>query len=69
MTAAVAVVTGREYLFRGEVDTPPPCSALAESLHRRFSTRAVVRTGGQKVRDHLAVPGYGNGLSMLDHSW
>lgn len=46
MMVAVAVVSGGEYFFGGEFDTPPPCPTLAESLHRSLSTRPIGRNGG-----------------------
>ena len=54
-----------KYLFCRVVDTPPPCSSLAESFHCRFSTRAILRVSGNQVGNRLAVPGDGNGLSVL----
>ena len=54
-----------KYLFRREVDSPPPCPPLAESLHCRFSTRAVLRVSGNQVGNRPAMPGDSNGLSVL----
>ena len=69
MTGGVAFVSSHEYGIRGVVDTPPPCSALVELLHRLFPIFPVLRPSGNQVRHYLAVPGDGNGLSVLDHSW
>ena len=61
----MALVTSREYFFRGKVDTPPPCSTLAESLHCRFSTRTILHLSGNQVGNRLAVPGDSNGLTVF----
>ena len=55
-----------QYLLRGKDYSIPPCAELSESLHRPFAVCTVLRRGGHEVRNRLAVPGYGNGLSALD---
>ncbi len=61
----MSLVTPREYLFDGDIYTPPPCSSLTESLHCRLSNRAVLRVSGNQVGNRLAVPGDSNSLSVL----
>lgn len=54
-----------EYLLDGQVHVPPSGAPSPEPLHRPFAACAVLRTGGNQVRNPPAVPGYGDGLSML----
>ena len=61
-------MAGDEYLLRGESHALPPGAALPEALYRPFAVGAVLRGSGNQMRNRLAVPGYGNGLSVLDHS-
>ena len=57
-----------EYLLGGESYALPPGAALSEALYRPFAVGAVLRRSGNQMRNRLAVPGYGNGLSVLDRS-
>ena len=59
-------MAGGEYVFGGEGHSFPPGAELPEALHRLFAVCAVLRRSGNKVRNRLAVPGYGNGLPALD---
>ena len=56
----------REYLIGGEGNTPPPSSAPPKPLYRLLSAGTILGPSGNQVRDRLAVPSYGDGLSMLD---
>ena len=58
----------REYLLRGESNTLPSGAVLPEALDGPFAVGAVLRGSGNQMRNRLAVPGYGNGLSVLDHT-
>ena len=55
-----------EYLIGREGNTPPPGSALPEPLYRFCSAGAILSASGNQVRNRLAVPSYGDSLSMLD---
>ena len=55
-----------EYLIRREGNGPPSGAALPEALHSPFAVGAVLSAGGNQVRNRLPVPGYGNGLPVLD---
>ena len=57
-----------EYLLRGESHSFPPGATLAETLYRPFAVCAILRGSRNKMRNRLAVPGYGNRLPMLYHS-
>ena len=57
-----------EYLLRGECHALPSDAALPEALYRPFAVGAVLRRSGNQMRNRLAVPGYGNGLSVLDRT-
>ena len=61
-------MAGGKYLLSGESHALPPGAALPEALYRSFAVGAVLRRSGNQMRNRLAVPGYGNGLSVLDHS-
>jgi hypothetical protein len=61
-------MAGRENLLRGEFHALPPGAAVPEALNRPFAVGAILRRSGDKVCNRLAVPGYGNGLSALDHA-
>ena len=56
---------GCEYFFQGNVDFPPPCSAAAEFLDCRLSTRMVLCVSGNQVGHRLAVSCDGNSLAVL----
>ena len=55
-----------ENLLRGEGNSFPPGAALPEALYRLLAACAVLRRSGDKVRNRLAVPGYGYALSAFD---
>ena len=55
-----------EYLLLREVHPLPPGAPSPEALYSSLAACAVLRRGGDKVRNQLAVPGNGNGLSALD---
>ena len=57
-----------EYLVGGEGHALPPGAALSEALYRPFAVGAALCRSGNQMRHRLAVPGDGNGLSVLDHS-
>ena len=57
-----------EYLLCGKSHALPPGAALPETLYRPFAVGAVLRRSGNQMRNRLAVPGYGNSLSVLDHT-
>ncbi len=61
-------MTRGEYLLSGESHALPPGAALPEALYRSFAVGTVLRRSGNQMRNRLAVPGYGNGLSVLDHT-
>ena len=63
---AVTFMTRGEYLLCGESHALPPGSALPEALHRPFAVGAALRRSGNEMRNLLAVPGDGNGLTTLD---
>ncbi len=55
-----------EYLIRREDNAPPHSAPLPEALYRLLAVGTVLRRSGNQMRNRLAVPGYGNGLSVLD---
>ena len=55
-----------EYLLRGESHPFPPGAALPKTLYRPFAVCAALRGSRNEMRNRLAVPGYSNGLSVLD---
>ena len=57
-----------ENLIRREGNASPRGAALPEPLYRLFPVGAVLNASGNQVRYRLPVPGYGDGLSMLDRS-
>ena len=57
-----------EYLLRRESYALPPSAALSEMLYDSLSVGAVQRKSGTQIRNQLAVPGYGNGFSVLDYT-
>ena len=61
-------MTRGEYLLSRESHALPPGAALPETLYRSFAVGTVLRRSGNQMRNRLAVPGYGNGLSVLDHT-
>ncbi len=61
-------MTRGEYLLSGESHALPPGAALPEALYCSFAVGTVLRRSGNQMRNRLAVPGYGNGLSVLDHT-
>ena len=63
---SVTFMARGQYLLRGESHAFPPGATLAEAFYHPFADCAVLRGSGNKMRNRLAVPGYGNGLSVLD---
>ncbi len=59
-------MTGGEYLVRREGNASPAGAAFPEALHRSLAVGAVLGAGGNQVRYRFTVPGYGDGLSMLN---
>ncbi len=57
-----------EYLLRRENSALPPGAALSETLYGSLSVGALLRRRGNQIRNQLAVPGYGNGFSVLDYT-
>ncbi len=55
-----------EYLVRREGNASPTGAALPEALHRSLAVGAGLGVGGNQVRYRFTVPGYGDGLSMLN---
>ena len=65
MSKVVALVPGCEYFLQGDVDFPPPCSAVAEFLDCRLSTRMVLCVSGNQVSNRLAMPCDGKRLAAF----
>ena len=64
----MAFVARSEYLLRGESHALPSGAALAEALYRPLAVGVNLLRSGDQVSDPPAVPGYGNGLPVLDHA-
>jgi hypothetical protein len=56
-----------KYLIRGEGNALPPGAALTELFNRLLPVDAVLDSSRNQVGNSLAVPGYGDGFSVLDH--
>ena len=56
---------GCEYFLQGNVDFPSPCSAAAEFLDCRLSTRMVLCVSGKQVSNRLAMPCDGKRLAAF----
>ena len=54
-----------EYLFGGEAHGLPAGAELPKPCHRPFATGSILCTSGNRMRNPFAMPGYGNGLSVL----
>ena len=65
MSKVVALMPGCEYFFQGNVDFPPPCSAAAEFLDCRLSTRVVLCVSRNQVSNRPAVPCDGKRLAAF----
>jgi hypothetical protein len=57
-----------KYLVRGEGNTLPPGAALPELFNRLLPVEAILGGSGNQVGNSLAMPSYGDGFSVLDHS-
>ena len=57
-----------EYLLRRERYALPPGAALPEALYRPSRLARSCTGAGNQMCNWLAVPGYGNCLSALDHT-
>ncbi len=57
-----------EYLLCRENSALPPGATLSETLYGSLSVGVVLRRSGNQIRNQFAVPGYGNGFSVLDYT-